>query len=235
MQFALKTVAEAATRESSSKGLELLRHGPWAGHHFATGLGGYTAGLDRGTNWMEVRSSLREIVEERIATMTVPDVEGNQERWEQTEVDFAVARQWAQRDLDAAMAWYAEEATVKAIAADRPLTILLSLPDRHRVATWLEDHLGTGLVNEALVVRFAQRIASQPMDGVAERLIQLPGSEQTQVRILSSFGSTVQRNGQPFLRHPPESLRRLIDAAVIPEAERTRWIEIVANTPYQEP
>ncbi len=40
--------------------------------------------------------------------------------------------------------------------------------------SWREDHLGTGLVSEALVVKFAQRIASQPLDGVAERLIQLP-------------------------------------------------------------
>ncbi|MEO1834010.1 MAG: hypothetical protein ABGZ49_00815 [Akkermansiaceae bacterium] len=37
-----------------------------------------------------------------------------------------------------------------------------------------------------------------------------------------------------LIQLPPEPLRRLIDAAVIPEVERTRWIELVANTPYQE-
>lgn len=232
MQFALRTVAEAATRKSSSLGLQLLRDGAWEGAHFNTGLRGYTAGMTGDTDWMKVRSDLLEIVDERVAERTGSVQAGMLERGERGEVDFAVARQWADRDLDSAMEWFMNEAQVNTRTVDRPMAILTALSDRVRAATWLESHLDSGEATVDLVASYAQRIAHYQVDEAAERLVQIPERESDRARVLSPFLQTVEMNGTKFLRHPPESLQRLVEAAGVGEIERARLMEHIATTPF---
>ena len=232
MQDALTTITKAAARESSSLGLQFLRNDLWQQHYFPVGMRGYLSGLDGKVDWMQARSSLLEIVEERSERRGSLDPEGKTESWERQVLDQAIARAWAQRNVDAAVDWFVQQPTAHGQPIDRTYNVLSSLPgeDRDRAVSWLEQHIGSERAPDELAVRYARGLPSQSSDLLRERLVQLPLPDESRDAVLSAlvWNQSNKKSG-PSLRLPAESVRDLIDAAQLTEEARSRWHAEVAT------
>jgi hypothetical protein len=240
LQGAVHDFMEAYTRQNAAEGVALLRGAPWnRAFYFQIGVEGYLAALPNRTDWRALRSDLSALLEERARNWAVPDVDGKREEGERASVDLAIAREWAQRDLSAAMEWYAADGA--AVNADltpgqRTLNVLSAIPaaQRFRVADWLQAGLWSGQVKDDLVVAYGGMLANTPPDATVERLVAMPSDEERRVAILSSFATPEDRDGQKILRHPPEVLHRLVEAADLSEPVRERWLQTIESAIWEE-
>lgn len=231
----MRTVVEARTRKHPEDGFSLLREDLWIeGMGFHAGVSGYLSGLPRRSNWLEVREQLRSLIPERVDRI-VP--EGGRDVPLQNEhrtVDLAVAQAWAQHDLNEAVNWYARSPSSEGWLGDistRTLNVLNSVPieDAHRVADWMDANHGQPSWNDRVVIDYLRSKSNVEPVGAFERMVALPQGEEHRIAIVSGFASPREKDGQFYLRHPPESLERLVRAANLSPAETDRWLQTIAE------
>ena len=109
----MRTVVEGQTKQDAIAGFALLKEPPW-NHSFYLEpvVIGYISALDSGTDWVQLRADLDALLTEKWANSSPgkdPEKRAEREERERRRIEQAVAREWARRDLDAAIRWYVDE------------------------------------------------------------------------------------------------------------------------------
>lgn len=240
MQLAMQNVVEGRTRRNARAGFALMEEAPWNRYgSFAAGVRGYAAAQGANTNWRQLHREVSGLLAERWRNSSMVDLEGKIQRGEESAINLSIAQEWARRDLGAAITWYVDELPAEGARLDARTLVLLQAveaDDRYRVVEWFEDQAnrGAGALDGALVAKYASGLASRkPEESLLERLLQIRQAEQHRGQIIGEFVGPTKRDGDIYLRNPPELLRRLIEVARLSEGERGRWLEVVENTPYK--
>ena len=101
---------EIRARQNPGAAYALLKEEPWNQQaNFPAAVRGYASSLRAGADWRQLRADAKSILDERWDSGSVADPDERRQRSEVASLDLAIAREWAERDLDAAIAWYVDE------------------------------------------------------------------------------------------------------------------------------
>lgn len=202
------------------------------GSGFHSGVRGFLTGLPSGSDWIEVRDRLTNLLPRRLAKTKSADPLISQEAQEQGMIDLSVARAWAMHDLERAVDWYARELTSDGwLGATTPriLDVLAAVPEDElfRVTNWVESNRNTNGWDDQIVVEFLARKTNQAPNAEIARLVSIPAREKDRAYVVASFVEPAGKGGELTLRHAPDVLKRLIGAANLSAAETERWLQRV--------
>lgn len=232
----MRTVVEVNTRRNPNEGLALLGEDLWLGSSsFHVGVGGYLAGLPGASDWRAVRDGLHELLpgrQARLAAAGQGDVKAGEVK---DALDLAVARRWSRSDLDAAVQWYSYELTSDGWIADptgRTVQVLQTIPmsEWPLVSDWMSTRRATDPHwDDQVVVQLLRGKVRVPPNADLERLVAFPAQANDRANIVAAFATPVDRQGVPVLRHPPDALVSLIEAAQLSAEDADHWLRTVAE------
>ena len=254
LQDAVRVTTKAVAGRSYSRGEALLREEPFSKDaFFQYAVRGYTDAMGPGTDWRRVREELDLLVQDRSATRTLsggtitidltnPVVVNSgsiQFHSGQNQVDRTIAARWASHDLDAAVNWYARELSDPQLSSADPssltVTVLRTVPAERgwEVVDWIDRERFEDGWSDRVVVEYAKQTAMQRDYEIAEQLVAMPVAEADRVAIVAAYATPHVQNNERRLRHSPENIQRLIDAANLSEDERGIWMDTVAGATWK--
>ena len=148
-----------------------------------------------------------------------------------------IAGQWIREDFEEGMRWYAEEIPrdftnpkeVKNVAS-----VLMTVPSAERflVVDWLERQEGAPGWSDTLVMTLGKsQVLSEP-DETTQRLVGLISNEADRFELVTQFVGGTSASSIKKLRHSPNVLNRLVEAARLTEANAAQLKDTIAASKW---
>ena len=148
-----------------------------------------------------------------------------------------IATQWVREDFEEGMHWYTQEIErnyadledVKNVAA-----VLSRIPEdeQYQVVDWVRSQLGEPGWSDEVVMTLGKTLVRSEPSANTERLVGLISNEADRFDFVIGFVGGRTASSIKKLRHSPDSLNRLVEAARLSEANTTTLKEVIAASKW---
>ena len=144
-----------------------------------------------------------------------------------------IARHWLRENFEEGIQWYTEEISrdfsnpedVKNVAS----VLSMTLPDeQYQVIDWVEKQQDEPGWSDDVVLALGKSLVPATPSAYTENLVGLISSEEDRATFVSYYVGQTTPSSTFKLRHAPEVLNRLVDAAHLSEAVAARYREVIA-------
>lgn len=197
-----------------------------SGWELTNSLRGYVRETGQGGNWRDTIASLEYFENHHDKNGEVRELSPDTENM--------IAAQWIRESFEEGIRWFTEEIERDYANPDdvkNVVSVLSTVPleDQDLVVDWVQSQQGNEGWNDDVSVNLGRRLMKSPPNENTERLVALISDEADRVQFVTSFVGRSSVSSSKFgLRHSPESLNLLVDAARLSEANTDRFKEVIA-------
>ncbi|MDA7881499.1 hypothetical protein N9A94_04270 [Akkermansiaceae bacterium] len=225
---AAQIVAKAAEIDPE-RSLEFVKELSLSGWELTNSLRGYVQATARDGRWREVIGQLEYFENYRDASAGPRALSPGTENM--------IATEWVREDFEEGMRWftgeikrdYSNPKDVKNVAS-----VLAGIPEeeQYQVLDWVQTQREKSGWHDGVVMALGKTLVVAGPTANTERLVGLISSEGDRFEFVTQFIGSSTPHHLDKLRHSPESLNRLVEAARLTEANTARLKEVIAGAKW---